>query len=362
MIKRILILSLTILTIVSCSNKGPQFQLSGHIEGLEQDEVVYLYNKIEKKDIDSVNSKDGGFLFTGTVAEPSLHYIIVRREGETVKYKGFWLENTSISINGSLATLEASKVEGSEMQKQADAFNEQIEYLAEQFDDLYAQYNPKNKEEAEIISAKIDSLMAIENHEKVKFIKENPSYLYSAFLAKRVVRAISPEEGQSIYDALSDEMKSTKYGVVTKEYLDLNKNMAIGVQSAEISLPNTEGQEISLSSLQGKYVLVDFWASWCGPCRRESPYLTKAYEQYADKGFEIYAVSIDKEKDKWLEAVAEDTMTWTTVLAEGAFDSKEAMMYGVQYIPYNFLLDPEGKIIEMHLRGEALIEKLDELL
>ena len=135
----------------------------------------------------------------------------------------------------------------------------------------------------------------------------------------------------------------------------------VGNEAPEIDLPDPNGQNISLSSFRGKYVLVDFWASWCGPCRRENPNVVKMYEKYKDDGFEIYGVSLDSNKDRWLGAIAKDRLTWTHVSDLAKWNSIAAKSYGVRSIPHTVLLDKEGKIMDIKLRGAALEAKLEQL-
>lgn len=362
MIKKTFFLFALVLGVIACDKPADSYTINGVVEGLNEGDVVYLYDNNEKKDVDSVAVTNNTFTLTGSVEEASFFYLLVRRGEDDVFYRGFWIENSEITVEGSLSNFAQAKVAGSKMQEQQNEYEESVAFLTVQFDSLYALFDADNKELADELEEQIDSLMEIETQQKVTFVKANPDYDFSAFLSKRLVRNVSPEEGMQVYEALSDRQKQSKYGVVTKEFLDLNKNLAVGDSYVELSLPNTQGEMQNLSAFNGKYVLIDFWASWCNPCRHESPYLRDAYAKYKDKGFEIYAVSLDKDVDKWVEAIAADSMTWTTVLADGAFDSKSAMMYGVKYIPYNYLINPEGEIVEMHLRGEALIEKLDELL
>lgn len=134
-----------------------------------------------------------------------------------------------------------------------------------------------------------------------------------------------------------------------------------GKPAPEISLPNPEGQEVTLSSFRGKYVLLDFWAGWCAPCRRENPNIVKAYNQFKNKGFEIYGVSLDRDRQEWLDAIKTDKLTWIHVSDLQFWNSPAAKQYGVQSIPANFLIDPNGIIIDRNLRGGALEARLQEI-
>lgn len=136
----------------------------------------------------------------------------------------------------------------------------------------------------------------------------------------------------------------------------------VGDVAPEISLPDPNGNIISLSSLRGKYVLIDFWASWCGPCRRENPNVVRVYKEYKDKGLEIYGVSLDMNKGLWLQAIEADQLTWKHVSDLAYWNSVVVPTYEINGIPATFLLDKDGKIIAKNLRGEALESKLKEVL
>jgi len=140
------------------------------------------------------------------------------------------------------------------------------------------------------------------------------------------------------------------------------KGVMVGSEAPEIALSDTTGATVPLSSLRGKYVLIDFWASWCGPCRSENPNVVRMYDKYKDKGFAIYSVSLDKDKESWLRAIRNDRLTWTHVSDLKYWQSEAAQKYGVQGIPATFLLDKDGKIIAKNLRGPALEQKLEEIL
>ncbi len=150
----------------------------------------------------------------------------------------------------------------------------------------------------------------------------------------------------------------------TRDFLEMVNAMkitSIGQVAPEISLPDPDGKIVPLSSLRGQYVLVDFWAKWCGPCRRENPNIVRAYNAYKDKGFTVYGVSLDRTKDDWLQGIREDGLTWTHVSDLKFWQSEAAKTYNITAIPFSLLLDPEGKIIAKNLRGAALDHKLEEI-
>ena len=165
----------------------------------------------------------------------------------------------------------------------------------------------------------------------------------------------------SVASAASRNNPSFKPAADLKQKVALERKLAAGNPAPEISLPSPDGGEIKLSSLRGKVVLIDFWASWCGPCRRENPEVVRIYNRFRDKGFEVFGVSLDRDRDAWLNAIAKDGLVWTQVSDLKYWQSQAALLYGVKSIPHTVLIDQEGKIIMRRLRGKALERKLEEI-
>lgn len=202
------------------------------------------------------------------------------------------------------------------------------------------------------------------NDKIAEYLSQQPASLGLLELLKS--NLLDKDKYLSLYTSVSDKaLKSWPQSQHVKEFADMVGKMkvtAIGRVAPEIALPNTEGVVTKLSSLRGKYVLIDFWAKWCGPCRRENPNVVKAFKRFNNKGFEVFGVSLDRSKEDWLKAIAEDGLTWTHVSDLKYFENQAARDYNVTGIPYSILIDPTGKIIAKNLRGAALEQKLEEVL
>ncbi len=170
-------------------------------------------------------------------------------------------------------------------------------------------------------------------------------------------------ELQALYNNLSNNVKNSTEGKEFQDYLNTLETVQIGKIAPAFTQNDTSGNPVQLADFKGKYVLLDFWASWCAPCRRENPNLVKSYAKYQKDGFEILGVSMDKASDKakWLKAIQDDGLTWKQVGDLKGWDNEAGVMYDVKAIPMNFLVDPNGKIIAKYLRGEELDKKLAEI-
>lgn len=172
----------------------------------------------------------------------------------------------------------------------------------------------------------------------------------------KVRNGLAPRmQGNVFFDQLANNVAKIEHE------MKMNAAIDIGKKAPDIVLPNPDGEEVALSSLRGNYVLIDFWASWCKPCRMENPNVVKLYNKYKDENFEIYGVSLDRNKDKWIKAIAEDNLTWKHVSDLQFWNSAAAKLYNVTSIPFTLLIDPEGNIVEKKLRGKALADKLESI-
>ncbi len=243
--------------------------------------------------------------------------------------------------------------------------------------DLLNPINPKiegSEESSRIYSVNkklLDYKRKVEEYTK-KMDKEKELYLKNTILENKTsissvfcVYKLDYKEYKDVYEEL-DKSLYAKYPTnpfVQAFHSQFTKRVTIdvGSESVEIDLPNPKGENVKLSSFRGKYVLIDFWASWCAPCRAESPKLVELYKKYKDKGFEIFSVSMDNSKEKWIKAIEDDGLTWTHVSDLKGWKSEPAKVYGVRGIPYTVLLDKEGVVINMGLRGESLKSRLAEI-
>jgi peroxiredoxin len=236
---------------------------------------------------------------------------------------------------------------------------------------LYRQYDQatKNRDSAAstAIDHKIDSVDDAEKEQVYKpYVLEkgqtSPVALYA--LSQYTGYSIDAEKAQPLYDQLGPSVKSSPAGIAFENRIEIARKLEVGQPAFDFTLDDTLGQQVSLSSFKGKYVLIDFWASWCGPCRAENPTVVKAFNKFKDRGFTILGVSLDRpgQKDKWQKAIHDDGLVWTQVSDLKFWDNAAARLYDVKAIPTNFLVDRDGKIVARNVSGEALESTLDKLI
>ena len=350
-----------------------KFNITGSIGNFNKPAKVYLKYYIDKTSvIDSVTLKNGSFTFSNKFTGDPLNAVLTfNKKGDGFKYddyKQLFLENGNIIITAT-DSISKALVKGTPTNNDNIRYNDALKGVNDAYSKLEAiQKNatPEQKNSPEFEKQNNKTEKAIEVQEQAinkKFIQENPSSYLSVVLLESVAYSADYSELEQLYNSLSPNLKATEAGKKFGERLPKLKLVAIGSTAPDFTESDTSGKFISLSSFKGKYVLVDFWASWCGPCRQENPNLVKAFNRFKNQNFTVLGVSLDRpgNKEKWLKAIHNDGLAWTHVSDLNFWNSKTAALYVVRAIPQNFLLDPNGKIIGKNLRGEDLENKLEEL-
>ncbi len=351
---------------IACSNgqtNNKSFLIQGSISG--HSGTISL-NKVQDGEIIEVGTTettDGTFELKGSVDFPELYYLYV---GSKRKKVSFFLENSTVQMNGHIDSLTQIRIKGSKSQDDYKRYNTEISIYRAKSSDLYKQYSLAQESKDSVLKAQIETEYGELTNERSKFVKnfiqENNASEVSPYIIRReLIYELDAMQLDSVLNLLAPALSASVYVKELKERVSILKNVAIGMPAPDFAFPDTSGVELALSSLQGKYVLIDFWAAWCGPCRRENPNNVKMYAKYNNKGFEILGVSFDDNRAAWVKAIIKDELTWPQISDLKGWKCAAAKLYGVNGIPHTVLVDPKGIIIDKDLRGEDLENKLIEL-
>jgi len=363
--KRILAISVMVLIMAACT-KEPRYVINGKIEGA--DSVTFLLQKREEGrmvTIDSAMALKGSFKMKGgAVRYPEM---VLLTAMDTRLRTSFYLENSEITITGKLDSLYAAEITGSKSHDEYKGLIESNKVLNDKYTNLYNEYQIASQKGDTATSSRLErEAVALEKEMTTlqkDFVRNNPS----SFVAPSILTSLSYEmegdEIESYINAMDTAVANTDMIKDLKERVLKMKSVAIGQKAPDFTLNDPEGNPVSLYSKLGpRVLLVDFWAAWCGPCRRENPNVVKVYNEFNKKGFDVFGVSLDQKKDDWVRAIADDKLTWTHVSDLQYWNSAAAGLYAVNSIPANFLLDENGVIIAKNLREQALYDKIKEIL
>ncbi|GAB2846893.1 redoxin domain-containing protein [Hymenobacter ruber] len=352
------------------------YVLKGTINGpTDATQAFLLYPVNQKMRVDSVPVSNGRFEFRGTLPEPVRANISFSHHGTPYnqsrdgRREFFYLETGTVAVTTPDSATKTT-VRGTPLNDEHARLSAQLKPLEDQYGALkkVIDAQPEVVRRSPAFAPQQAKLAAIEiAQEKVQtdYVKAHPDAHYSLFVLFGLLQNtpnVAPYA--SLYQGLSANVRNTLRGQRIAEQIKRLMTVAVGTMAPDFTQNTPDNVPITLSKLRGNYVLIDFWASWCGPCRAENPNVMKAYNAFKDKGFTVLGVSLDNQKtrDAWVRAIKTDGLTWTQVSDLKSWDNAAARAYDVSAIPQNFLLDPQGKIVAINLRGDALHTTLGKLL
>lgn len=372
--KKLLVTAIVAIAIASCG-KPTSYKVSGEVQGLTEGTKVYL-DQLDPATggfvtKDSTEVKANNFLFKGEVVNPDLSFV---RFGDQEARVPFILENGDITLVYDVANMQATTVKGTENNTLFSEYNKTndslkkiiLEYQSENQAAYMQAYEAKDEAAISAIIEKFEVLNSKQTEYTETFLQKNSTSFASLLLLPDLMRsgAYVKEEVVAMYDKYDEGYKNSTVAKAIKTSFDQvpDSPVKIGDKAPEFSANSPEGKAISLKESLGKITIIDFWASWCQPCRIENPNVVALYKKYHDKGLNIIGVSLDEDGDKWKEAIAKDMLTWNQISNLQGWKEEIAASYGVKSIPATFLVDDKGVVIARNLRGKKLEQKVEELL
>ena len=361
--KKIKFILIGLLGFAACKSSSDEALVKGQVKNMP-DGDIYFIRSSDEEHIDTVQVKDGKFEWKTKVQEPTVYMI---NFGANQQPAFMILESGETKISYVADSLNSIDIQGGKEQDLYNTFIKTCKPVFSSMDSLgqLAVANEENVALLQELQTEFFKLDAVIKEKQINFVKANNESVAATFVAVNYLNEKMDKtaaDAENMLSLLGPKARETFYGKRIAELLKQLKGTSVGQPAPDFTLNDPSGKAISLSAYKGKFVLIDFWASWCGPCRGENPNVVAAYEKYHGKGLEILAVSLDEQKDKWMSAIEKDGLSWTHVSDLQGWNSPAAALYGVQSIPANFLLDKEGKIIAKDLRGNALHETLEQVL
>ena len=378
------LLPVALLTYSGAFAQSNTFSIKGRVPEILNGHTIYLIRETGKKKIpnaiDSARIENGAFVMNGQTDQPfaaTLSAPIYTKPAipgyrQVFINKGDHIVLTQTAVANPKNTLEGAKVAASEYSRQWDELTAYLLPADAPMDSMrkvsYEKRIARNTDTSGYYANTIrfKELIALKSSLQQSFIQQHPDYYISLYLLRDILgaRVEDIEKAKATFSKLAPALRTSPLGEETSRLIASSAKLSVNKMAPDFAAQTPDGKTLKLSDLRGKYLLLDFWASWCGPCRMENPNVVKAYQQYKDKNFDVLSVSLDKEgdKQKWIDAIAKDGLTWHHVSDLKFWGSGIAKQYMIAAIPQNFLLDPTGKIIAINLRGEDLQVALKEIL
>lgn len=361
------VLSLAVMAFFSCGGNDAategKVQITGKIENAPAGLVVLTqYTDSRPKVLDTLEvDSEGAFSYDLEVTTPTFYELNLY--GQRAVKLALFKENVDVKYNFSdPASLQIEGSEDSKEMLKLEKLMEEYQLTVNKLNEQY--YEAMSKNDTETIKRIQLDAMTLESQQAEK-VKEMINSMGDSFASLAAVGLLNPKSDFPFIDELITKLNANYPGTSSimqmKQQLDEMRALSVGQVAPDFELPDPNGKMVKLSDLRGKYVLIDFWAAWCKPCRQENPNVVRLYNQYKDKGFEVFGVSLDRTKEDWVKAIADDQLTWTHVSDLKYFNSAAAELYKIDAIPATYMIDPDGKIIARDLRGPSLENKLAEL-